>query len=401
MSSTAPAAGIRRNILVLAVSQALGMAAAPVVILVGGLVGAALAPAPALTTLPIATLVIGAALSSVPAAMLMRRVGRRAGFCAGALAGAAAAALAALALDAQSFFLFCLATLLIGGNAAFVQQYRFAAAESAGDGSPANAISAVLLGGIAAGFLGPELARRTRLLLPAEYAGSFLALALLNIVLAALLLALRGLGPLAATGPAAPGRPIRTIARQPSFRLAAACGVVAYAVMSFVMTATPISMRVIDQHSVDQAASVIQAHIVAMFTPALFTGFLVDRLGVRAMMTIGALALLAALLFAPVNHHVSTYTVSLVLIGAGWNFLFVGSTVLLTRSYLPAERFGAQAANDFLVLAAQATAALSAGAAITRLGWEGVNRIALAPVTLAILLLLITPIPKSHNPSQP
>jgi MFS family permease len=399
--TTAEPEAARRNILVLAVSQALGMAAAPIVILVGGLAGAELAPRPALTTLPIATLVVGAAISSIPAAMLMRRVGRRAGFASGALAGAAAAALAAFALLAQSFALFCLATLLIGANAAFVQQYRFAAAESAGPDKAAKAVSAVMLGGVAAGFLGPEIARLTRNLLPADYAGSFLALAGVNIGLAALLLLLRGLAPAPATQTNRRDRQLRALARQPAFILAASCGVVAYAVMSFVMTATPVSMRVIDQHSVDHAANVIQAHILAMFTPALFTGFLVDRLGYRRMMTIGAIAMLTALIVAPTSHHVSTYTASLALIGIGWNFLFIGSTVLLARTYQAADRFSAQAANDFLVLAAQATAALSAGAAITRFGWEAVNRIALPPVLAVIALLLLIRIPKSHNPSRP
>jgi MFS family permease len=142
-----------------------------------------------------------------------------------------------------------------------------------------------------------------------------------------------------------------------------------------------------DQHPVEHAARVIQAHIIAMFTPALFSGFLVDRLGVRRMMSLGAIAQLAAVLIGPLNHEVATYTLALVLVGIGWNFLFVGSTVLLTRTYRPAERFAAQATNDFLVLGAQAAAALSAGAVLDRFGWVAVNRVAL-PLVLAALALV-------------
>jgi len=376
-----------RNILILGAAQVLGLAGAPLVILVGGILGGALAPTPALATLPIATFVIGTAMSAVPAALWMRRVGRRAGFITGALIGTVAALCGMAAVTAASFIGFIGATLLFGASIGFVQQYRFAAVESVDASAAGRAVSFVLLGGVIGGFLGPDLVRRTRTLLPVEYAGPFLALAVLCALAALLFLAFRDLHPADAAVPAGPRAPLREILRQPGMRIAVFAGVVAYAVMSFIMTATPISMHVLDGHSVDATARVIQAHVIAMFTPSLFSGLLIDRLGPRRMMTAGAFAMLACIAIAGKSHAIPAYIVALALLGVGWNFLFVGGTVLLSRTWQPAERFRVQATNDFIVFGTQAIASLSAGAALHGFGWTTVNLITL-PLLVAMLAAL-------------
>ena len=372
----------------LGVAAALGLSAAPLVVLVGGIVGDALAPAAALATLPIAALVVGAALNTVPAAFWMRRVGRRWGFITGAAVGTGGALLAVHALDRASFAEFCAATLLIGASGAFVQQYRFAAAESVAPRSVGRAVSLVLLGGMAAGLIGPEIGRRARAWTATEHAGGFLAVAALDVVAVALLLLLRvAPEPPPAAGPKPRFRP-GDLLRRPDFALALAAATIAYAVMSFIMVGTPVSMHVIDGHSIGGTTAVIQGHVLAMYAPSLFTGTLLDRLGVRRMMTLGATSLLAAVATAATSHALAAYGIALVLLGLGWNFLFVGGTVLLTRSYRAEERFRAQALNDFVVFATQAVAALAAGAALDRIGWAATN-LAVVPLILLMLVLVV------------
>jgi MFS family permease len=194
--------------------------------------------------------------------------------------------------------------------------------------------------------------------------------------------------------------------RRPSFGLAVAAGAIAYAVMSFIMTATPISMHVMDGHSLDDTARVLQSHVMAMYAPSLVTGLLVDRLGVRRMMIAGALALLSCIATTAFSHAVVTYWVGLILLGVGWNLLFVGGTVLLTRSYESAERFRAQATNDVAVFGSQATASLASGAVLHRFGWMTMN-LAAVPVLVLMLALIGTlgrrtwPGPRDSAQAQP
>jgi MFS family permease len=375
---------------VLAVAQALGMAAGPLVTLAGGIVGQALAPSPLLATLPITSLIVGVATCSVPAALLMGRVGRRAGFMIGAAIGMTGALGAVLATDAGSFAGFCGATFGMGAGAAFVQQYRFAAAESVDPRHTGRAVSFVLIGGLVAGAIGPEIGRRGRLWLDVEFSGAFLAIAIVQAVVIVLLALLYA--PAAVTAPAVDRR-IRVhhhaivLLRRPAFGLALAAGATAYGVMSFIMTATPISMHVMDGHSLDDTTLVIQSHVMAMYAPSLVTGFLVDRLGVRRMMAAGAFALLGCIANTAFNHSFGGYWTGLVLLGVGWNLLFVGGTVLLTRSYQPSERFRAQATNDLAVFGSQASASLASGAALHRFGWMTMN-LAAVPVLAAMLTLI-------------
>jgi MFS family permease len=368
--------------------MALGLSGAPVIVLLGGIVGAALSPDSSLATLPVAMLVTGTALCTVPAAILMEKIGRRPGFMMASTTAALASLGGALAIHLESFTLFNLAALVIGGNMAFVQQYRFAAAESVEREKVSRAISTVLLGGIAAAFLGPELARLSRDLLPLGlYSGSFAVLAALYLVSTAVLAGLRVPRARDADESAGGNHSLRSIVLRPLYLTAVLAGVVAYGVMAFIMTATPVSMHVIDQFSLRETAWVIQSHILAMFVPSLFTGALIGRYGLGRIMLTGTLLMTACAAISLVDRHFVHYWTGLVLLGVGWNFLFIGGTTLLTKSYRPGDRFRAQAVNDFVVFGFQAVASLSAGAVIFRAGWETLNALSLP--LLAVMLAVI------------
>jgi MFS family permease len=270
---------------------------------------------------------------------------------------------------------------------AFVQQYRFAAAESVEPRHVSKAVSFVLLGGVLAGYLGPEITTRTKDWLDfGLYTGSFVALAVLYIIVIVLLLFLRDVAPQeeSATGQE---RRLKVVIAQPTYIVAVLAGVVSYGVMSFMMTATPISMHVMDSYTLEQTAWVIQSHVIAMYLPALFTGFIVARLGVLRVMTIGVIILLACVVLAVIDRSLLHYWGALVALGVGWNFLFVGGTVLLTQSYRPSERFQAQAVNDFTIFGAQGFSSLIAGAVIYYASWE-----ILSLLNLPFLLILLVAI---------
>ncbi|MFN2196099.1 MAG: MFS transporter, partial [Anaerolineales bacterium] len=313
------------------------------------------------------------------------------GFQIGALVGILAALLAAYAINLANFALLCSATLLIGASSAFVQQFRFAAAESVPPERAGRAVSWVLVGGIFAGFLGPEIAVWARDWLPAAaYLGSFVFLAGIYLLVVILLSLYRNVDT-ALLDPQAAGkeRPLPEIARQPLFLLAVLCGAVAYGVMSFIMTATPLHMHIQSGFSIQDTTFVIQSHIIAMFLPSLFSGLLIERMGVQRVMFAGLAALLACVGLAVYSRAFAGYWAALVLLGIGWNFLFVGSTVLLTRTYLPAERFKAQALNDFTIFGIQAFTSLSAGTVLFMANWEILNLINLPAILITGLLLAV------------
>ena len=390
----ATAAGLDlRNLVLLSAGQALGSAGVGMVVLVGGIVGSRLAPSPAWSTLPVAAMVVGLAVSSAPAALLMKRIGRRPGFLLGAALAVLAAGLGALAMARDSFALLCAATALIGANGAFVSQYRFAAAESAPAAQAGKAVSLVLAGGVLAGLLGPELGRRGKnWFAAAPFAGSFLLAAFLYAACALLLCFLRerraGLPPGPAKGQPGTARPLAAILRQPQALAALLAGIVSFAVMTFTMTAAPVSMHVLDHHTVDRAGFVIQSHIVAMYLPSFFTGFLMARLGLGRVMLLGVLLLAGSTGVSLLGSRLFLYWTALVLLGLGWNFLFVGGTTLLTRSYRPEERFQVQGVNDLLVFGFQAAASLLSGAALFALGWKALNLLNLPLLALMLAVLL-------------
>jgi len=374
----------KRNVFILSLSQALAFSVAPAVTLVGGILGSEMAPNPSLATLPISLMVVGLALNAVPAALVMQRIGRKLGFMASALLGSLACLLAAYAVGQESFLLFCLATILIGVNGAFVMQYRFAAAESVPPQYVGRAVSLVLVGGIAAGFLGPEIVKRTKDWLDyGVYTGSFASLGILFLVVFFLIIFYQDVT-LRQAETSGEERPLRVVVIQPIFLTALAAGVVSYGVMTFIMTATPVSMHILHGFTIDQTAWVIQSHVIAMYLPSLFTGFLVEKLGILRLMVLGLLVMLTCAVLALVNQELLGFWGALVLLGIGWNLLFVGGTTLLTRSYRPSERFKAQAANDLTVFGIQALASLSAGTVIYLANWN-----ILILLTLPFLVVLL------------
>jgi MFS family permease len=377
-----------RNVGILGVAMALGLCGVPMLLLMGGIVGGRLAPAPAWATLPITVMVVGTALATLPAALLMRRIGRKRGFLVGTTLALAGALLIVYAIAAESFVLFCIGALGIGANMSFVLQYRFAASESVDKAYVGKAVSFVLLGGVVAGYLGPQIAKLSKDWLSyGEYAATFAILAALQILAVALLLLLKdvAVGSGNATGDE---RSLRAVAVQPAYLVALWTGVVAYGVMGFVMTATPISMHVMDQFSVGDTATVIQIHVMAMYLPSVFSGFLVDRLGALRLKLLGVLCMGASAVPAMLGHGLANYLVGLTLLGIGWNFLFVGATVLLTHSYRPSERFKAQGFNDLFVFGALAVVTLMAGWVITRASWGQLNLIGLPLLAITLVVIL-------------
>ncbi|MDQ1342551.1 MAG: hypothetical protein QG571_1169 [Pseudomonadota bacterium] len=387
-----------RNVYVLSLAQALSAAGMMTIFLLGGIIGSELAPLPQIATLPVSLTVVGLALTAIPAALIMERIGRRNAFIASALLAALAALAVAWAVVQASFWLLCAATLVLGANLAFQQQQRFAAAESVPPGKVSQAVSMVMIGTLVAAAIGPQIALALKDLVPGhEYAGSFIGVAVLCIAAA---ITLAGYSPPPAHAQAADAgdaRPLPEVVRQPLYLIAVGAAVVSYAVMSFIMTATPISMHVHDHHSDADTAWVIQSHLLAMYGPSLVSGRLIGRIGARAGMTAGALLMLACVAIASSGHDLMHYWWGLVLLGIGWNLLFVAGTALLTTTYRPAERFRAQAVNEFSVFGTQALASLLAGPAIHALGWRTLNFAALAPLLLFGLALLAWPGQRSRN----
>ncbi|MBP7777252.1 MAG: MFS transporter [Acidobacteria bacterium] len=363
-----------RDVWILALAQACAASGTIMLFTFGGIIGTELAPYPALATLPLSLSVLGGALSSIPAALLMQRIGRRPAFIGSALVAMSAALLCAASVAAGAFTGFCAAGFLLGANMAFVQQYRFAAAEFVGVEDAGRAVSTVMLGTLAAAVLAPELGNRARLLggWP-EFTGSFVVLAGIFAVATLILFALhRPPGRAVTVVPAT--RPLVEVARQPTFVTAVLAGVTAYGVMSFIMSATPISMHVVDGMPVDDTKSVISMHLLGMYLPSLASGWLIRVLGIRPMMLVGlGFMTVCVVISVFVGQHFMHYLSALVLLGIGWNFLFVAGTTLLTTSYAPSERYRVQGLNDFVVFGVQALAALAAGPAITHLGWPIVN----------------------------
>lgn len=363
------------------------MASSIVVVLVGGIVGRDLAPLPGLATLPISAMIVGTAIATVPAALLMQRFGRRRGFSLSAVGGAGAAVLAARSIDVGSFPLLCVATAALGAHLAFVQQYRFAAAESVAPGRAGRAVSTVLLGPIAAAWLGPTLVRLLhRSFGLAEHAGAFIGLAAALLAASALLSRLRPVEAAPASSVSALGGEGRIGLRLP-VAVAVATAVVAYGTMSFLMTATPVSMHVVDGHSLERAAWVVQSHVLAMYVPSLLTGWLIGRLGVLRVLLLGGGTLVGSVFCAMGGHTVGRYWWALVLLGVGWNLLFVGATTLLARETTAAGRFRLQAVNDFAVFGTTALASLLSGVVMSRFGWDALARSTL-PVLVGLGLLL-------------
>ena len=379
---------LNRNVVILFFTQLIFVSGSIVLITLGGIVGNDLAPSRSLATLPLSVMIIGTALTTVPASLLMQRIGRRYGFALAALIACSGALMAAHALDVQSFAWFCAAATAIGITLAFSQQFRFAAAESVAIDRVSYAVSFILLGSIGGAFLGPEIAARSPSLTPDNpFRAAMLIIAGLYLFAGGLLLCMSRVTMAAAEASDAVARPMREVAAQPLFIVAVLGGVVGFGVMTLVMTATPLSMHVMDGHGIEETAQVIRLHVIAMYLPSLASAPLIGRFGPQRLMGTGALAMLMAVAVGLTGHGVIHYSWALVLLGLGWNFLYIGGTTLLVGTYRSSERFRAQAVNEFSVFGMSAVASLMAGTIIVAFGWTAVLLSAL-PVIIVMLLAL-------------
>ena len=366
----------RRTAFVLATAQAIIGSANPIAISIGGLVGYYLLDADkSLATAPITGFMVGMALGAVPAATIVRSIGQRRGFMVGTVITAIGGALAAAAIMSQGFWLFALALAGIGFGNSFVQQFRFAAADNAPPEFKARAISFVLAGGLLTAIMGPQIVIFTReLLAPHMFAGSFIAIPVIA-ALGALVLSFlprQNSATPAAVAQSVPPRPLREIVGQRRFVVALICGIGSYSIMSFVMTGAPLAM-VGCGFTADQATLGISWHVVAMFGPSFFTGRLIARFGAEKIVGMGLLILVGSALVALSGIALWQFWTSLILLGLGWNFGFIGATTMVAESYRPSEKARVQGFHDLILFSTIALASLLAGATYNAAGWDMLN----------------------------
>ncbi|KAB2913840.1 MAG: MFS transporter [Hyphomicrobiaceae bacterium] len=382
----------RRNVAVLALSQALFMSVQGMGIAATPLAAYTLLDADHkwLATVPIFLVHLGIMGTTIPASLLMAVIGRRAGFSLGALSGVLFGLIGCVALYQRDFPLLCLASVFQGVQAAFFWYFRLAAADGAEPAYRAKAISLVMAGGVLAGLLGPQVAKwAADWLAPVTFAGVYLASSIFSLAVLALVQLVR-IPRLTAEELASGGRPMREIARQPAYRVALASSVFGYAVMTLTMSATPLAMLACG-FGFSDSATVIQAHIVAMFLPSFFTGHLIARFGVLPIIAAGGLIEFGCALVNLAGVDFANFFIANILVGFGWNFTYVGGSTLLTTTYEPAERAKVQASHDFMVYAATATAAALSGVLAAKAGWAVINLAAMplmAVVTGAALWLM-------------
>ncbi len=377
----------RKNALFLAAATGVAGANAIVVFATGALVGRTLAPAPEWATVPVSCFVVGAALATFPANLLMKQIGRRAVFMLGNICGAFAGLAGALAVYVSSFSLFCLATLLAGLYHAVITTYRFAAADTASPGFRPKAISWVLTGGVIAAVIGPQLVNLTKdLTLPYLFLGTFIAQAV--VALLAIFFTSRFIdAPVEVVQIKGEARPLGEIARTPRFIVAVICGTVAQTLMNMVMTSAPLAMAICGHSSTDSTNG-IMLHVLAMYGPSFFTGSLIARFGKERMVLAGL-----AILVACAGIHVAGITVlhfwaGLILLGLGWNFAFISASAIVTDCHRPSERNKVQGLNDTLIFATTAGGSFLSGFLLDRLGWASINWMILPISVLAALAIL-------------
>jgi predicted MFS family arabinose efflux permease len=376
----------KRTIALLACAQGILLTNGVMLVAVNGLTGLALAPDRRLATLPVTSYVLGAALATVPASYFMKRFGRRRGFMLGAGFGVLGGAVGAAAMLQHGFWLLCMGTLLSGVYAAFGQYYRFAAADVAPADGKSRAISLTLAGGLLGAFVGPALGKWTRDLLEPRFVASYLAIGALALPTLAIALGMREI-PQSAEEQRGQGRSLAVIARQPAFLVAVSAAALGYGIMSLLMSATPLAMDMCGL-SFSDAAFVLQWHVVGMFAPSFVTGSLIKRFGVLNILLAGVTLMLGCVAIAVQGASLQHFFWSLLALGLGWNFLYVGGTTLLTETYAPAEKAKTQGLNDLLVNVAMIAASLTSGVVVTGAGWTALNHIALPLLVLIALATL-------------
>jgi MFS family permease len=377
---------MRRNVLLLAACQALMMSGNSLIIATSALVGASLADNPGWATSPLALQYLGLMLSTYWASMLMKHIGRSAGFGIGLVIGIAGGVFATLGILAGSIGGFALGSFLVGVFNGFGQYYRFAAADVATPQYRSRAISYVMAGGIVAAVVGPNLASLSRDWLSVAFAGSYASLVALYL-LSVVCLAWARIPRPGADERRKGGRPLAEITTQPAFLVAVIGAMMGYGVMNLVMTATPLAMA---HHGLpfEDTAFVIQWHVLGMFVPSFFTGALIARFGVTRVMLSGAISLAACVGVNLAGETIVHFWAALVLLGIGWNFLFIGGTTLLTESFRPEEKAKTQGINDFLVFSMVGITALSSGWIQHAFGWRVVNLMVIVPIVVAFAVAL-------------
>ena len=379
----------KRNIPILALCQALFMSGTSLMVATTALVGFALAEDKIFASLPFTLQLVATMFTSIPAGRLMAKIGSKKSFLFGTVLAMFGAAICAYGVIQNSFVLFTLGSVFIGVFSGFANFYRFTAADSVDEAHKSRAISYVLAGGVLAAIIGPNLANYTREMISgAIFAGSYASIIILYI-LSFVLLNFLDL-PRQAHHDAkdvTPSRSLSIIVKQPKFIIAVICGMLGYATMSLVMTATPLAMQH-NHHAYGDTAFVIQWHVLGMFAPSFFTGHLIKRFGILAVMLTGAIFGLLCVYINLLGTTVNHFWIALIFLGVGWNFLFIGGTTLLTETYSESEKFKTQALNDFMVFSMVALASLSAGILNHKFGWQFVNYMAI-PTLCTILLSLV------------
>ena len=379
---------MNKNLWLLILSQIFAFTAAPVTVFLSGIIGSQFSPIKSLATLPMALSIVGTAIFAIFAAKLMSIIGRRAGFIFASIGSSITSLVAAYSIVIESFILFNLACFLIGAGVAFSHQYRFAAVETVDREMAPKAISIILLAGIGSAFIGPNLANISKEIIPQHlYVGSYIALAALTLTSTIFLLFYKD-DHKKNNIIQKSSRSYFELISQPRFLQALIASAFAYAVMSFLMTATPISMHVMEKISLTKTGFVIQLHIAAMFLPSLITGNLIKKFGHSKIMYAGVLLFSVTILLSLFEQNFSNYLIALIFLGLGWNFLFISGTSLLVLSYREEEKFKAQGFNDLIVYTVQAIASLSAGIFISLTSWKTMNLVCIIFLVIIVISTL-------------
>jgi MFS family permease len=379
---------MNKNLIVLTLSQIFSFTAAPVTVFLSGIIGSQISPLKSLSTLPMSISVVGIAIGAVFATKVMSLIGRKAGFISASIVNFLVCILAAYSIMDQNFILFCLANFFLGNGMAFTHQYRFAAAESVEKNKIPRAISIILLGGIVSAFLGPSTANYAKDIVSEHlYVGSYLSLSILTIIPTIFFLFYENTSKIE-TNIKYSGRSYLELVSQPRFLQALTASAFGYAIMTFLMTATPLSMHVMEKMSLSKTGLVIQFHVVAMFLPSLITGNLVKKFGHSNIMYAGVFLYSITIIASFFDQTYYNYMFALIFLGLGWNFLFISGTSLLVLTYKEEEKFKAQGLNDFIVYSVHATGSLSAGVLIVLTNWKIMNLICI-PFLILIILSII------------
>jgi MFS family permease len=382
----------RSNVLRLAAAQALTGANAAVIFATGSIVGASLAPSVSLATVPISMYVAGLAAGTLPTGAISRAYGRRVAFIIGTGCGILTGLLGAFAILHASFPLFCCATFLGGLYGSVSQSYRFAAADGASAAFRPKAVSWVMAGGVFAGVLGPQLVQWTMdVWQPYLFAFSFVVQAMVALIAMVVLMGVDA--PKPAPADLHGGRPLIEIARQPRFIAAALCGVIAYPVMNLVMTSAPLAMKMCGL-SLSDSNFGIQWHIVAMYGPSFFTGSLIARFGAPKIVGLGLALEAVGAIIGLSGITAVHFWATLIVLGVGWNFAFVGASALVLETHRPQERNKVQAFNDFLVFGMMAVGSFSSGQLLASFGWSAVNMVVFPPIVLGLVVLALVSLAK-------